>query len=131
MKVHCFRLLPNDDLKIQLATICSQNNILAGCILSSVGSLKQLHLRLANSKNFFQRTENFEILSLNGTISTEGIHLHMSVADSQGNVIGGHLVDNNIIYTTCELIILELPEYQFRRQQDVVTGFKELKISKS
>lgn len=130
MTVHCFRLLPNDDLKIQLGKICLEKNIQAACIASSVGSLKNLNLRLANSQTFLKRTENFEIISLNGTISIHGIHLHMSVSDHQGNVIGGHLMDENIIYTTCELVILELPDFKFSRETDSSTGFKELKISK-
>lgn len=130
MTIHCFRLQPGDDLKIQLAKICLQKNILAGCLVSSVGSLKKLNLRLANSQTFLQKVENFEIVSLNGTISVHGIHLHMSVSDSHGQVLGGHLMDENIIYTTCELVILELPDFNFSRELDSKTGFKELKISK-
>jgi len=131
MIIHCVRLQPGDDLKVQLAKICLDKNILAGCIVSSVGSLTQLKLRLANAKNFLQLTQNFEIISLNGTVSTNGIHLHMSVSDHEGRVWGGHLMDQNIIFTTCELAILELPNYTFLREEDMATGFKELVIAKS
>lgn len=131
MTFHCYRLEPNDDLKAKLAQICSEKNIQAACIASSVGSLKKLKLRLANSKTFLEKIENFEIISLNGTISVHGIHLHASVSDEQGRVFGGHLMDQNIIYTTCELVILELPGFSFTREMDSATGFKELKVSKS
>jgi predicted DNA-binding protein with PD1-like motif len=130
MTIHCYRLNPNDDLKKKLADICLEKNIQAGCILSSVGSLKVLNLRLAKSKTFLEQTENFEILSLNGTISVHGLHVHASVSNSEGTVFGGHLMDGNIIYTTCELVILELTDYNFRRNLDAATGFKELHISK-
>lgn len=130
MKTHCFRLQPGDDLKVQLAKICEQQNILAGCIVSSVGSLTQLHVRLADSKEFLKRKEKFELISLNGTISINGIHLHMSVSDKNGHVLGGHLMDQNLIYTTCELVVLELPDFIFKRELDTQTTFKELEISK-
>ena len=131
MKVHCYRLEPNDDLKSKLAQICSEKNLQAACIVSSVGSLKKLKLRLANSKTFLEKNENFEIISLNGTISVHGIHLHASVSDEQGRVFGGHLMDQNFIYTTCELVILELPGVSFTREMDKATGFKELRINKA
>ncbi|MFZ3229078.1 MAG: PPC domain-containing DNA-binding protein [Pseudobdellovibrio sp.] len=128
MKIYCLRLQPNDDLKLQLAKICIDKNISAGCILSSVGSLKKLNLRLANSKGFLNRDENLEIISLNGTISKNGIHLHASVSDGTGQVLGGHVAEGNIIYTTCELIIADLQNFQFKREHDSNTGFQELQI---
>ena len=130
MITHSFRLKPNDDLKLQIAKICSDLNIQAGVILSSVGSVKNLNLRLANSKQHLSKAQNFEIISLNGTISVDGIHLHMSVSDDQGHVFGGHLMDQNIIYTTCELVIAELPAHRFKREVDSATGFKELVAEK-
>ena len=45
-----------------------------------------------------------------------------------GKTIGGHLSDGCIINTTCELIILELPNYTFTREMDDSTGYKELVI---
>lgn len=55
-------------------------------------------IRLANySKNNKNETvsldERFEIVSLTGTLSRHGAHLHISIADFQGNVVGGHLMD--------------------------------------
>ena len=37
--------------------------------------------------------ERFEIVSLTGTLSRHGCHLHLSIADFQGNVVGGHVLD--------------------------------------
>ncbi len=110
--------------------LCFHESIKAGCIVSSVGSLQRLHLRLSGSKEYLKKNENFEILSLNGTISIHGLHLHLSVSDGSGHAFGGHLMKENLIYTTCELIILELDAYLFTRPDDTETGFKELKIEK-
>ncbi|MEA4826947.1 MAG: PPC domain-containing DNA-binding protein, partial [Clostridium sp.] len=72
--------------------------------------------------------EKFEIVSLVGTISEDGCHLHMSIADSNGKVIGGHLLEECIIYTTAEVIIGEIEEFVFLREYDDKTGFDELKV---
>ncbi len=129
MKTHCVRLLPNEDLKVRIAQICAEKQIKAGCILSSVGSLKKLKLRLANTEARLEILENFEILSLNGTVSMDGIHLHMAASNKVGQVFGGHLLDDNIVYTTCELVIVELSDAVFTRESDQSTGFKEIKFS--
>lgn len=123
------RLNPGQDLKKEILSFSEQQQIKAGCIVSAVGSLKKCKLRLANSSEFFEASAYFEIISLNGTLSVNGCHLHTSIADSNGNVKGGHLVDENIIYTTCEIVILKLENQVFEREIDSVTGFKELKIT--
>lgn len=130
MKTSILRLLPGDDLKKKIAQYCLDHQIQAGVVLSSVGSLQQLRLRLANAQTVLEKKERFEILSLNGTLSGGGLHLHMTVADSQGHVLGGHLVDGNLIYTTCELVVGEMADVSFTREVDSRTGFQELVISK-
>lgn len=55
-----------------------------------------------------------------------GCHLHLSVADSKGLVYGGHLVENNLIYTTCELVLVELQGFEFKRAFDPKTNYNEL-----
>lgn len=127
-KTLCVRLNPKEDLKKRIMQICAENKIQAACVLSSVGSLSQLKLRLANASQILEKSEYFEIISLNGTVSVSGIHLHMAVADQNGQVLGGHLVDGNIIYTTCELVLVEIDSAVFLRELDSQTGFQEIKF---
>ena len=70
-----------------------------------------------------------EILSLCGTLSPDGSHLHIAVADRNGAVIGGHLCAGSLVRTTAELVIGLLPHWQFRRELDPATGYTELRIS--
>ena len=70
-----------------------------------------------------------EILSLSGTLSSDGAHLHIAVADSSGAVIGGHLCPGSFVRTTAELVIGLLPDWRFRRELDPATGYAELEIS--
>lgn len=96
--------------------------------MSAVGSLEAAKLRLADSQNFFESTKKYEIISATGTVSKNGCHLHISIADSDGKVTGGHLLEGNIIYTTCEIIVVCIDDQEFKREIDSKTGFNELKI---
>ena len=129
-KIHALRLNPGDDLKVKLNEFLQKEKIEAGYILTCVGSLRELSLRLANQKESTVVKNKFEIVSLMGTLSQDGLHLHLSAADSTGKVIGGHLTDGNIIYTTAEIVIGESKDYVFKRETDSLTTFKELKIIK-
>lgn len=123
------RLLPGQDLKKELVNLTKKNNLQAAFVVCCCGSLKNLKMRLADSNTILDRKEKFEILSLQGTLCQDGAHLHISVSDSEGKTWGGHLVDGCEIYTTAEILILELPEHKFSREDDPKTGFKELKIT--
>ncbi|HEY9633081.1 MAG TPA: PPC domain-containing DNA-binding protein [Coleofasciculaceae cyanobacterium] len=128
MKTFAIRLKPDEDLKASLKSFVEQNNIRAGFILTTVGSLKQANLRFANQDKSQVFNEKFEIVSLVGTLSTQGIHLHISLSDQHGQTIGGHLVEGCIIYTTAEIIIGSSEEFIFLRTVDQTTSYKELEI---
>lgn len=127
-KIFALRLKPGEDLKISLVSFAKEQQIKAGYIITCVGSLQIAVLRLAGKSEYNTYTEKFEILSLTGTLSSAGVHLHIAIADENGKTIGGHLVDGNIIYTTAEIIIGEALNLQFERMHDEQTGYLELHI---
>ena len=128
MKVFAIRLKPNQDLKRSLKEFTVQQDIKAGFILTAIGSLKQATIRFANQNNSTVLNDKFEILALNGTIATTGIHLHIAISDKQGKTIGGHLDNGCIIYTTAEIVIGESENFTFLRTLDEQTGYQELEI---
>ncbi len=128
MKLLAVRLQPNQDLKEELKNIANDQDIKAGFMVTAIGSLKQAKIRFANQAVSTILDDKFEILSLNGTIATTGIHLHIAIADSQGKTIGGHLDYGCIIYTTAEIIIGTSADFRFTRTHDPQTGYNELKI---
>lgn len=128
MKVFALRLKPNQDLKESLRNFVVEHDIKAGFVLTAIGSLKQATLRFANQNISTVLTDKFEIISLNGTLATEGIHLHISIADQSGKTLGGHLDNGCIIYTTAEIVIGTSNEFNFIRTIDQQTGYKELEI---
>ena len=67
--------------------------------------------------------------SLTGTLAQSASHLHISISDDAGKVIGGNLKEGSLIYTTAEIVIGVLPEVIFQRETDATYGFKELVVT--
>jgi len=130
VRAFAFRLRPKEDLKKSILAFADENKIKAGSIVTCVGSLEQFHIRFANQRKGEIIKGFFEIVSLTGTFSNLSCHLHISVSDQSGNTVGGHLLDDNLIYTTGEIVVLELPDLSFARELDSTYGFKELIIEK-
>lgn len=128
VKMHAFRLKPGQDLKQEITAYVQQHKIEAGWIVTCVGSVTQYNLRFANQSNGNKATGHYEIVSLVGTVSINGSHLHMSVSDSTGKTIGGHLLDSNFVYTTAEIVIGEGKQLVFTREKDGSTPWEELQI---
>lgn len=128
MKTFALRLNPGSDLKESLKNFVRSHNLQAGFILTTVGSLKKVTLRFANQQASHLFEQKFEIVSLCGTLSPDGVHLHIAISDHNGRTIGGHLEQGCIIYTTAEIVIGESEDFIFARALDQQTGFKELEI---
>jgi hypothetical protein len=129
MKVVPLRLQPGADLRQALEAWMGEQSEQAGCVISAVGSLSVAQLRLAGATEATTIQGELEILSLAGTLSPDGAHLHFAVANSQGAVIGGHLCAGSLVRTTAELAIGLLPEWRFSRELDPATGYPELRIT--
>ena len=120
------RLHPGDDLRGALAKLARERNLEAGFVLSAIGSLDPAVLRYAGRPEATTLTGDFEILTLAGTLGTGGVHLHMSISDSGGRVLGGHVAQGCIVRTTAEIVIGRAEDWVFERAPDPATGYLEL-----
>lgn len=131
MKTHTFRLKPQQDLFDSIEEFVKQNNIEAGCILSGVGSLTHATLRLANREHYNEYEGHFEIVSMTGTVSIHGSHVHVAISDGDGVTIGAHLVSGCKVYTTAEIVLLELDDVVYKRELfENDSGYEELVVYK-
>ncbi len=128
IKIHALRLKPNQDLKQEIEAFVKKENIEAGWIMTCVGSLTQANLRYANQPEGTKSKGHFEIVSLVGTVSVNGSHVHLSISDSLGATKGGHLLNENLIYTTAEIVIGESKNHIFTREKDGSTPWEELQV---
>lgn len=130
MENYTFRLTPGQDLLDSIDAFVMKNHIEAGCILSGVGSLMHVVLRFANRKVYNEFEGYFEIVSITGTVSTHGSHLHIAISDGDGVTIGGHLVPGCKIYTTAEIVIAAFPDLVYKREHAEDSGYDELQVHK-
>ncbi len=126
---HALRLRPGDDLKRSLLAFAKTHQLSAAWIVTCVGSLEACHLRFAGRDAGFSASGPFEIVSLTGTLSADAAHLHVGLADGEGRVIGGHLLEGNPVYTTAELVLGSSPAVRFDREVDPTYGYRELVVT--
>lgn len=132
MKQFSFRLKPGQFLKEEIEKYANEKQIKAGVLLSIVGGLENVVLRMGgsepNNQIVKEWNEPFEIVSGTGTISNEGCHIHISVSNQTGNVIGGHLKNGCVVKYTAEIVLGVFDDVSYKRIFDNDTGFKELEI---
>lgn len=121
------RLKPGEELQSALKRVAFEHNLKAGVIACAVGSLSVASLRMAGASESKTIEGPLEIVSITGTLSDTTMHVHLSVSDSTGKTTGGHLVPGCKVFTTIELVILDLSdEWVFDRKTDEQTTYLEL-----
>ncbi len=132
MKLHSLRLKPGQDLRQELMNFAKQQNIQAGSLVTCVGALKPIVLRMAGAKPNEQDIRTFqdthEIVSLVGTITGDDCHLHIALSNKNGQVIGGHLKEGSLVDLTAEVVIANDETVTYTRRMDEETKFPELII---
>lgn len=122
------RLENGADLLDAFTNLCINNKVTMGRI-EAIGAVKKAVV------GFYDQTENkyvyhefndpHEIVSLKGNISLMNaipmVHLHIMIANSSGEVKGGHLAMGTIVFA-CEFTIEEYQGPQLVRTVDPVTN---------
>lgn len=122
------RLRPGDDLRGALQALVADRGLEAAFVVAGIGSLAPTRLRFAGEPDPRDIAGDVEILTLSGSVSPSASHLHASVADAAGRVLGGHVGPGCIVRTTAEILIAPLPDWRFTRAPDPVSGYDELVV---
>ena len=126
MEAHALRLNPGDDLRAALDAALEQRGAEAAFVVSGIGSLRSARIRYAGAETASALEGDLEILTLSGTLSPDGSHLHIGVSDSTGQIRGGHVAPGCTVRTTAEILVAWLPDWRFAREHDPATGYPEL-----
>ena len=121
--MEALRLNPGDDLRGAL-----EAGGRTGFVVAGIGSLSHAQLRFAGEPGPTRLEGPLEILTLSGSLTPDGAHLHASLSDAAGRVVGGHVCAGCEVRTTAELLIAPLPGGMLARKLDVATGYAELVI---
>ncbi len=117
------------DLFDSIKEFCKQKNISLG-VFSIIGAVKKAKCGYydQDSKKYVvcvNIEKKLEITSCIGNISMKDgeifPHAHITWADLEGNVYGGHLMNGTEIFAA-EFYIQELKGAQLKRQMDIETG---------
>lgn len=122
------RLTPGQDLRRALEQAVQARGLSAAFVVAGIGSLRPTQLRLAGAAQPMALPGDVELLTLSGSIAGRGSHLHLTVADAQGRVWGGHAAYGCTVRTTAEVLLAPLPGWRFSREPDPATGFDELVV---
>jgi hypothetical protein len=122
------RLHPQHDLRSALQAILAEHQASAAFVVQGIGSLNTARIRFAGMSEATELHGDLEILTLAGSLSPDGVHLHMTFSDAQGRVTGGHVAPGCIVRTTAEVLLVLLPEYHFSRVPDAESGWDELVV---
>ena len=125
-QLHVLRLLPGEDLRTTLETWCKERKVEAAAVVSAVGSVSKAMIRFGGRSEGNSVEGDLEVCALSGTLSQHGMHLHIAVADAEGNTLGGHLLAGTLVRTTLEIVVHEIGGLRFLRKKDERTGFMEL-----
>jgi predicted DNA-binding protein with PD1-like motif len=128
MKTLALRVPAGADLRAALAALPALHGVDAAFVLQGIGSLSGAVIRYAGRPDCAMLDGDLEILSLGGSLSPDGPHLHIAVSDAAGRVSGGHVGPGCIVRTTAEVLVALLPDVRFAREDDPATGFKELAV---
>lgn len=96
-----------------LAEWCEKERVESAAVVAGIGMLENIEIGRYDGKEYAKQIvlPSSEILSLQGNVSMkEGkpfVHLHVSLADEDMSVMGGHLF-NGTVSMTIELVMLEI-----------------------
>ena len=97
-------LEPGQDLLLSLSAIAQEKRI-SGFLLGVVGNLSKASFQCPGRDKPTVLEGELEIITLNGTFDTDGVHLHLSLSDGACQVWGGHLEQGSLIMKGADLLL--------------------------
>ena len=97
-------LEPGQDLHLALSELALRQQ-LSGFVLGVVGNLSQATFRCPGQQQPTRMSGELEVITLNGTFSPSGVHLHLSLSDGACQVWGGHLEPGTVVLKGAQLLL--------------------------
>jgi predicted DNA-binding protein with PD1-like motif/glutaredoxin len=104
MRAKPFHLEPGADLRSSLEAIAQRENSV-GFVLSVVGNLSQASFACPGTEGPTVLQGDLEIITLQGTLTPQGVHLHLSFSDGTCQVWGGHLEHGSHVLKGADLLV--------------------------
>ena len=98
------KLDPGSDLRLSLEELGRREG-LNGFVLGVVGNLSRAAFQCPGQPQPTVLEGDLEVITLNGTISPNGVHLHLSLSDGACQVWGGHLEPGTVVQKGVDLLV--------------------------
>lgn len=104
MRALPFHIDAGSDLHLSLTRLAVAEGI-EGFVLGVVGNLTQAAFQCPGRTHPTVLRGDLEVITLQGTLSPRGVHLHLSVSDGDCQVWGGHLESGTIVQKAVDLLV--------------------------
>ena len=111
MRTLPLKLGPGSDLRRSLEQLAIEQGA-AGFVLGVVGNLSRATFQCAGRSGPTILEGDLEIITLQGTVAPDGVHLHLSLSDSDCQVWGGHLEPGTLVLKGADLLVGFLQDSQ-------------------
>jgi predicted DNA-binding protein with PD1-like motif/glutaredoxin len=98
------KLGPGSDLRRSLERLAVEQQA-SGFVLGVVGNLSRAAFQCPGRPSPTVLEGDLEIITLNGTVSPQGVHLHLSLSDGDCQVWGGHLEPGTLVLKGADLLV--------------------------
>lgn len=105
------KLAPGSDLRLSLEDLARREGI-QGFVLSVVGNLTRAAFQCPGQSEPTVLEGDLEVITLNGTLNPDSVHLHLSLSDGACQVWGGHLEPGTIVQKGADLLIGVLKQHK-------------------
>ena len=110
------KLTPGSDLRLSIEELARAQQ-LNGFVLGVVGNLSRAAFQCPGQAQPTVLEGDLEVITLNGTLSPEGVHLHLSLSDGACQVWGGHLEPGTLVQKGVDLLIGVLEQREGRPER--------------
>ena len=122
------KLAPGSDLRLSLEELAQRDGI-SGFVLGVVGNLTKASFQCPGQAEPTVLEGDLEVITLNGTFSPEGVHLHLSLSDGACQVWGGHLEPGTIVQKGVDLLIGVLEQREGRPARQTAAASPRIEIA--
>ena len=122
------KLAPGSDLRLSLEELAQRDGI-SGFVLGVVGNLTKASFQCPGQAEPTVLEGDLEVITLNGTFSPEGVHLHLSLSDGACQVWGGHLEPGTIVQKGVDLLIGVLEQREGRPARQTAEAAPRIEIA--
>ncbi len=112
---------PGRDLRASLEQLAIEAGA-SGFVLGVVGDLSQAAFQCPGLEEPTVLQGHLEIITLQGTVAPQGVHLHLSLSDGDCQVWGGHLEHGSLVLRGADLLVGFLPQAGAPPQAAVATA---------